>query len=105
MRRIINGFRYDTDRAQLVGEGGSSGLSRSDFRWWQAGLYVTPRARRYFLAGEGGPMTRFGQRVGDMTGYGEAIIPVTEDEALEWAEQFLTTAEVEATFGDSIEDA
>jgi len=105
MRAIINGFRYDTDRARLLGEGGSLAVPYSDFRWWEAGLYVTPRAGRYFLAGEGGPMTRFAQRVGDMRGYGERIIPMTAEEALEWAQRFLTTEEVESAFGDSVEDA
>src|SRR5208337_3515187 len=47
MRAVINGLRYDTDKAVLIGEAGYSG-SYSDFQWWEAGLYRTPRAGRYF---------------------------------------------------------
>ena len=105
MKKILNGIRFDTEKAVLIGESGSSGLSRSDFRFWEAGLYVTPRSGRYFLAGEGGAMTRFAQRVGDMTGGGSDILPMTKDEALSWAEANLTTEEVEQHFADMLEDA
>ncbi len=98
MRKIINGVRYDTDRARLIGEA-DSGVPMSDFRWWAAELYVTPRSGRYFLNGTGGPMTRFASRQGDERGYGERIIPMTRQEALAWAEQFLTAEEVEAIMG------
>ena len=35
----------------------------------------------------------------------EAIFQMTNAEALEWAEQYLTTEEIEEHFGDAIEDA
>ena len=103
MKAIINGLRYDTDKAILIGEGGH-GQSRSDFNYWEAGLYKTPRSGRWFLAGEGHGMTRFASNVGNMRGWGSRIFPMDEDEAREWAEQHLTTAEVEAA-GFTIEDA
>jgi hypothetical protein len=104
MKSIINGRIYDTEKACLVGEA-TSNHPRNDFGWWAADLYRTPRSGRYFLAGEGGPMTRWGRRVGDMTGYGEGIIPLEAHEALEWAEQYLSTKEVEAAFGEVLEEA
>ena len=108
MKRIIEGIRYDTDKAVEVGTFNNQGIgatSRSDFNWWQATLYRTPRSGRYFLAGEGGPMTRFGKPTGDGTTYGEKVIPLSKQEALEWAEQHLDPETVEQFFGDEIEDA
>jgi hypothetical protein len=104
MKAIINGKRYDTDKAVLVGEA-SSGLSRSDFGWWEAGLYKTPRSGAFFLAGSGGPRTRWAYSVGNMTSGSEGIHPLEGAEALEWAERFLTRDQIEEHFGDVIEDA
>lgn len=104
MKAIINGRIYDTEKAILVGE--YSHLYRSDFSWWEAGLYRTPKLGRYFMAGEGGPMSQFGKRTADnMMGSGEKIIPMEKAEALEWAEQQLTTDEIEKEFADMIEEA
>lgn len=95
MKKIINGLRYDTDTAILIGEASSKGVSRSDFKFWEAGLYVTKRSRRFFLAGEGGPMTRFAQSTGQnsWTG-GSDLIPMSEKEAQAWAEQNLEDGDI-----------
>lgn len=105
MRAIINGKRYDTSKAEFLGQGYSK-ANRGDFSFWKAGLYRTPRSRAFFLAGLGGPMTRFAEPVGQngMQG-GSKVIPLTAGEALEWAEQHLNPDEVEAAFGSVIEDA
>tara|TARA_R110000822_G_scaffold27790_1_gene82647 strand:- start:3541 stop:3858 length:318 start_codon:yes stop_codon:yes gene_type:complete len=105
MKAIINGLRYDTDKATLIGEA-SSDESRSDFRYWSAGLYVTPRSKRYFLAGEGGAMTIWSRSLGNdgRTG-GDGIIPLDYDGALEWAERNLSADQIEAAFCETIEDA
>lgn len=106
MKAIIQGKRYDTDKAVIIGEGGVGSISSGDFSYWEAGLYRTPISRQYFLAGEGGPMTRFGQTFSDgMRGYGKKLIPLTREQALEWAQQYLGPDEIEAEFGDLIEDA
>ena len=106
MKAIINGVRYDTEKATLIGETEGGSPYVTDFSHWSAGLYVTPRAKRYFLAGEGGPMTTFRRTVGqnEWTG-GSKIIPMSREEALEWAEAHLPTATVEAHFARMIEDA
>ncbi len=105
MKSIINGKRYDTDKAIEIGDGGSGG-SRSDFSWWEATLYKTPRASRFFLAGEGGPMTLFKKSHPDGGwGYGGGIIPLTDEDALAWAEQELGSETIEEHFADQIEDA
>lgn len=105
MRAIINGRRYDTDKAIEVGSA-SNNLSVTDFNHWSATLYKTPRSGDYFLAGEGGPMSRWARPAGNMRSGGEGIIVFdTPAEALAWAEQHLPAATVEEHFGDLIEDA
>lgn len=104
MKKIIDGFRYDTEKAELVGRY-NSGHPHSNFQWWTASLYRTKVAKRYFLAGEGGPMTQFSRRSGDSIGYGEKIIPLGAGEALEWAEQYLDPEDFEGYFEEQIQDA
>jgi hypothetical protein len=79
----------------------------TDFQWWEAGLYKTPRSGPYFLAGSGGPMTRWARSIGQngRTGGSAMIFPMSADEAREWAERYLTVEEVEKGFADAIEDA
>ena len=104
MKEVVNGVRYDTDKALYLGEvyhGEPGGLD-----YWEAGLYVTPRSRRFFLAGEGGPMTAWAMPIpgGGVSG-SWGIIPISRQEALELAEEFLDPETVEEFFGDMIEDA
>ncbi len=105
MKAIINGLRYDTAKATLIGEADSD-CPRTNLQWWTCGLYRTPRSGRYFLAGRGGPMTRWATSTGtnSWTG-GSGIKPLDEADALEWAEQNLTPAEIEAGFAKTIEEA
>lgn len=109
MKAIFDGVRYDTDKATLIGETDalSHGVdSTTDFTYWEAGLYVTPRARRYFLAGGGGPMTAWSKSIGNNSYSGGAgIIPMSATDAREWAERYLPVDVVEAHFGSEIEDA
>lgn len=106
MKKTINGKRYDTNSAIAIGSATSPTASVADFAYWEATLYKSPRAGRYFLAGKGGPMTRFARPLdGNTRTGGEAIIPLEEQEAFEWAQQYLTTDEVETHFGEMIEDA
>jgi len=105
MKKIVNGSRYDTEKATEVGSA-SSIEGTTDFRHWSATLYVTPRSKKFFLAGKGGPMTRFAQSTGQNTWSGGTdIIPMSRQEALEWAEEHLHFDEVESHFSDDIEDA
>lgn len=105
MKAIIRGKRFDTSKSILIGEAGYSG-SRRDFQWWAAALYRTPRSGQFFLAGEGGPMTRWARHVdGGGRTNGSGIVPLELEDAREWAEQYLSTAEVEAAFAEHIEDA
>ncbi len=109
MKKIIDGFRYDTEKARLIGrydniDRGAS--STSDFNYWEAGLYRTLRSGQYFLAGEGGAMSRFSRPTdgrGGLSG-GSKIIPLTPEEAFSWAESYLPTEIVEKEFADQITD-
>jgi hypothetical protein len=105
MKAIINGFRYDTDKAILIGETSHAEGSR-DFNYWKAALYRTKRAKHYFLAGSGGPMTRYARSIGNnSTSGGEQIDVMTKAEALAWAEEYLDADEIEAGFAEDIQDA
>jgi hypothetical protein len=83
MQTTIRGIRYNTEKALLIGEADNIGAgadSTSDYAYWGAGLYQTPRSKRYFLAGEGGPLSRL---------HGGRILPITKGEALAFAKRFL----------------
>ena len=62
MKKIINGKRYDTDTATLIGYNGYNG-SHSDFSYWCETLYQK-RTGEYFIHGEGGPMSRYAENQG-----------------------------------------
>ena len=104
MKAIINGLRYDTDTATQIGEvtHGNPG----DWGFVTEALYQTPRSKRFFLAGQGGPRSQYAVSVrpGEWSG-GKKITPLDRDDAQAWAESNLPADTVEAIFGDSIEDA
>lgn len=103
MRAIIDGKLYDTDKAELLGCGGSK-YPRSDFQYYYEELYRTKKGQ-YFLAGSGGPMTRYGIDTGCGYTGGDKIIPISEGQAREWAELHLEADEYLNIFGDSVEEA
>jgi len=103
MKRIIDGKRYDTETAEMVAED-SNGYAYSDFNHCEETLYRTQRGN-WFLYGEGGPMSKYSQAVGDMRGGGSAIVPLSADDARSWLENAGKTDELERYFPDSIEDA
>ena len=105
MKAIINGFRYDTDKAIEIGSR-EHGEIVTNLDYWEATLYVTKRAHRYFLAGTGGAMTTWARSTGqNETSGGEGIRVMTKAEALAWAEQYLEPEEIEAGFAEDIQDA
>lgn len=106
MKKIVNGKIYDTEKSTLIGESSATDAHRGDFRYWEASLYQTPRSKSFFLAGEGGPMTRFAQSCGQNSWEGGSdLIPMTREQALEWAEANLKPAIVEHYFADVLEEA
>ena len=103
MKKIVGGKRYNTDTATLVGEYGYG--NRGDFDRIHEGLYRTKNGS-YFVAGSGGPKTRYSVRVEQNCWSGSSdIYPLTQDEALEWAQAHLDAQEIEDEFKDQVEDA
>ena len=107
MQKIINGLRYNTENAVKIGSHDHGCYPGSgNFNDWSAALYKTPRSGRFFLAGEGGAMTMFGQNCGNNSRCGgEKLFAFTAQEALEWAEQYLDAEIIEKYFSDMIEEA
>ena len=98
MKKIINGRMYNTETATELGNFWN-GLSASDFRYLSETLYRKKNGE-FFLYGEGGAMTEYSQPDGDMTGGGEKIIPLTEEQAKHWAEEKLDADTYIEIFGE-----
>lgn len=97
MKKIINGKRYDTKTAQFIGEGGFNHVG--DFSYYWEKLF-RKRTGEFFLAGEGGPMSKYSESTGQNSwSGGEAIIPLTLQEAQSWGEKHLEADEYEEVFG------
>ena len=99
MKKIINGAKYDTTTAKRLGIW-ENGYSRSDFNYCSEDLYQT-KSGKYFLHGEGGPMSKYSQSCGNnsWTG-GQHIEPLTPAAAREWAEEHLDADAYCALFGE-----
>lgn len=103
MKAVINGKRYDTNTAQMIASW-HSGYYGNDFRAEEESLYRTIRGN-WFLAGAGGPMTKYAESCGNMTGSGSGIIPLSAKEALQWLEDNEELDAIETYFSLSVEDA
>ena len=106
MIKTINGVRYNTESSTFIA-GASGGGGRSDFHFWEEELYVTQRSGRYFIAGEGGAMSRWSESCGQNQWCGgSGIKPITKKMALEWCEQNDISEDIiEHYFGDMIQEA
>ena len=102
MKRIIEGAKYDTETAKFIG---SDSFSNSgDFNHWSEKLYRT-KSGKYFLHGEGGPMSRYSRVVGQNEWCGgEKIIPLDRAGAMKWAEEHLGADQYEEAFGEVTDD-
>ena len=92
MKKIINGKRYDTKTAELMGKRNDS----SDSRFLEA-LY-RKKTGEFFLYGKGGPNSKYGWWHGNTRGPGEEIIPLTVEKAREWAKEYLCNGGYESIF-------
>ncbi len=101
MKKIINRKTYNTDTARELGSWMYS--YPGDLDYIAETLYMTSRGA-CFLHGEGGPRSRYARRIAQNSwAGGEDIIPMTADEAREWAEKHLDAKEYEAIFGEAAE--
>ena len=103
MKKIIRGRQYDTDTAQRIGSW-DNGLSGTDLEYTDETLY-RKRTGEFFLDGCGGARSRYAEVDGNMMAPGNRIVPVTFDQAREWAEEHLTPEEYESEFGAVDADA
>lgn len=102
MKKIINGKRYDTETAQLIGSAGYS--NRMDFNFWEEELY-RKKTGEFFLYGEGGPQSKYSRQTGlNQWSGGKEIKPLSLKQAQEWAEKYLDADEYEQVFGKIEED-
>lgn len=96
MKKVIKGKRYNTESAQFCGsrEYGCSG----DLDHVYEALYQK-RTGEFFLYGSGGARSKYAEEI-SMNSWsgGESIIPLSDDEAKEWAETNLNGEDYEKIF-------
>lgn len=98
MKKIIDGRKYDTETAKYLGSSTYSNPSNNHYRHEE--LYRKKNGE-YFLYGEGGSSSVYASQLDvNFWGSGEAIIPMTDDEARKWAEKELSVDEYEEIFGE-----
>lgn len=98
MRKIINGRKYDTETASMVAEH-ESGYP-SDFSYVRETLY-RKRGGEYFIHGVGNAASKYAEPTGlNSWRAGERVMPLTWDEAREWAETNMGANAYEAEFGE-----
>lgn len=96
MKKIINGRRYDTDSAKKLAEWETM---RGNFSYICETLYRKSTGE-YFIHGEGGPASKYAETIGlNQWSGGERIMPLTVQEAQEWAEEHLDGDDYEEIFG------
>jgi len=99
MKKIINHKKYDTETAETLFKWGNC-LPRNDFGWMEETLY-RKKTGEFFLHGAGGPMSLHASRCGKSLVSGEHIVPLTEEEARNWAEDKETPVDTyESIFGE-----
>lgn len=96
MVKFIKGKKYSTETATKLADWDNS-YSINDHKYISETLYQK-RTGEYFLHGEGGGLTRYATSVGNAYTSGERIIPLTEEEAREWAEEHLDGEDYEKIF-------
>ena len=98
MNRIINGKKYNTETAECVGAW-DNGFSYNDFNYTGEELY-RKKSGEFFLYGESGALGKYAVWHGNSGGGGKEIIPLSEDEARQWAEEHLSADTYEEIFGE-----
>ena len=102
MRKIINGKKYNTLTAASQANF-NDGRPKDDFQHLEETLYLK-KTGEYFLHGKGHGSTEYGEDwPSGGRGWGEKIIPLSYDEALDWASRRLDVDEVEDLFGEVAE--
>jgi len=98
MKKVINNAVYDTGTATFIGSF-DNGYLPGDFSYYEETLYRT-KSGKYFLHGEGGANSRYGEWHGNSGGSGEKIMPMSYDDAAEWAQKNMDGDDYIKAFGD-----
>lgn len=98
MKKIINGKVYDTDKAKELGMYCSHG-NWNDLNYYEETLYQK-RTGEFFLFGKGNADSKYAEviRQNCWSG-GRKILPMSYENAREWAEKHLDADEYEEIFG------
>jgi hypothetical protein len=103
VKKIIDGKRYDTDTATHV-VNLWNGHPRNDFKFEDSDLYLT-KSGNWFLAGSGGPTSRWSETIGNASTYGSGITPISPADVRAILESANRTDLVERYFSSVITDA
>ena len=98
MKKVLDGSVYDTEKATCIGEY-DNGHMPNDFDYYEEQLYRT-KSGKFFLYGEGGGNSRYGEWHGNSGGPGMKIMPMSFDEARRWAEKYLSGEDYIEAFGE-----
>jgi hypothetical protein len=103
VKRIIKNRVYDTTKAKRLAEYEPNPY-HSDFHWYCETLFQK-RTGEYFLHGDGNAASKYSKNCGQNEWCGdEKIIPLTYEEARQWAEERLDTDNYIGIFGEPAED-
>ena len=104
MKQVVNGKTYNTETAEMICEYYYS--NPGDFHYVDEALYVTKKGN-YFIAGEGGAMSKYAKSLGNNSiGGSSGIEALSKIEALEYAQENGADVEdIEKYFADMIQEA
>jgi hypothetical protein len=98
MKKIINGKMYNTETATEIGENWN-GYSPNDFKFIEEKLYLK-QTGEFFIAGKGGPKTRYAVDCGGSTSGSSKIFPISIQDAMSWVETHCEVETYEKIFGE-----
>lgn len=103
MKKIINRKIYDTKTAKRIGDWNNN-CSTTDFNYYSETLYQK-KTGEFFLYGDGNVASKYSRSCGQNEWCGSSeIIPLSFDEAREWAESKLDADVYISIFGEPEED-
>src|SRR4030067_2916952 len=104
MKKVIDGKIYNTETAELLHEW-NNGIYENDFRSCKESLYRTTTTA-YFIAGEGGAMSKYARSCGSNSMCGDdGLKVVSEAQAMQWLEEHDGSDIRTEKFADKIEEA
>ena len=101
MKKIINGKMYNTETAVRIGYY-SNGDDYGDCHWYEEVLY-RKKTGQFFLYGSGGALTCYAECTdsdGRWHRSGDAIVPLSIEQARQWAEDYLAADDYIELFGE-----